>query len=63
MAVPAMTQRNAGSANAGEEAGADAEAGAARPKGMILNVKGPVCLLWTQRKGCGGGGTLTQIVC
>lgn len=45
MAVPAMTQRNAGSAKAGEEAGAEAEPGAARPKGMVSIVKGPV---WMQ---------------
>lgn len=48
MAVPAMTQRNAGSAKAGEEAGAEAEASAARSKGMISIVKALVCLLWVQ---------------
>ena len=35
MAVPAMTQRKAGSVKAGDDIGADAEGGAVRPKGML----------------------------
>ena len=41
MAVPAMTQRKAGSVKAGDDTGADAEGGAARPKGMLSIRKGP----------------------
>jgi len=35
MAVPAMTQRKAGSVKAGDDIGADAEGGAVRPKDML----------------------------
>jgi len=58
MAVPAMTQRKAGSVKAGDDTGADAEGGAVRPKGMLSIRKGPRMQEGTQEGVCGEGTTL-----
>ena len=59
MAVP---QRKVGSAKAGHDAGADAQADAARPKGMILSVMGSTTAM-EKARGCSGCTALTGKSC
>ena len=59
MAVP---QRKVGSAKAGNNAEAEIQADAARPKGMILSVMGRMTTV-EKARGCGGCTTLTGKSC